>query len=550
MAFPAQALLHTERQRRQRDHIRELMRRKRIGAYVGIDPTAQSLHVGHLLPLMPLFWMYLHGYQAVSLIGGATAKIGDPTDRLKSRDSIPPSTMTMNMTKIHYQLKKVWVNVEAQGRKYGYKKEWAWKRALVNNNAWWNSTPLLEVLKRLGASIRIGPMLSRDTVKRKLTEGDGMSFAEFSYPLMQGWDWWHMFRSRGVQMQIGGSDQYGNIVTGIDTVKICRANEPNPAEKLPETEWDDPVGFTVPLLTDSSGVKFGKSAGNAVWLDKWLTNTFDLYGYFVRRPDADVEKLLKLFTFLPLEEIHVKVEEHNIDPSKRVAQHLLAYEVVSLVHGEEAAREAQEQHRSMYGKRTVTDSGETSEYSAVEGHPTTLNNAPRVDMQLPESLIMGKSIGRILYAAGLASSTSDGHRLAQQKGAHIGGSPGQKPNVNKGMLIGQLDFTPIGLWFPEDTKRFLIDGKMLVLRKGKHNVRIIEMVSDEEWEASGKKYPGQPGTGKIRQLRDQLQSLKEGTYEPNPDDPSEPMIVFPKRKNVQQLEDKIEQLSKSSPQES
>ncbi len=139
------------------------MRRKRIGAYVGIDPTAASLHVGHLLPLMPLFWMYMHGYRSMTLIGGATAKIGDPTDRLTARDEMSSSAVAANMAKIHYQLKKLWVNVEAMARKYGYEKEWAWKRGIINNGHWWNKLSMLDVLRRLGTGIRMGPMLSRDS---------------------------------------------------------------------------------------------------------------------------------------------------------------------------------------------------------------------------------------------------------------------------------------------------------------------------------------------------------------------------------------------------
>jgi tyrosyl-tRNA synthetase len=139
------------------------MRRKRIGAYVGVDPTASSLHVGHLLPLMPLFWMYIHGYKAFTLLGGSTVKIGDPTDRLTTRDALGKADLALNVTKMHYQMRKLWTNVEEQARRFGYQKEWAWRRGLVNNNAWWNATPLLEVLKRVGRSIRIGPLLSRDT---------------------------------------------------------------------------------------------------------------------------------------------------------------------------------------------------------------------------------------------------------------------------------------------------------------------------------------------------------------------------------------------------
>lgn len=139
------------------------MRRKRIGAYVGVDPTASSMHVGHLLPMMPLFWMYMHGYRAFTLLGGSTVKIGDPTDRLQSRTPLKRTDLAMNVTKMHVQMQKLWVNVEYQAKRFGYEKEYIWRRGLVNNNAWWNKTPLLEVMKRVGRYIRVGPLLSRDT---------------------------------------------------------------------------------------------------------------------------------------------------------------------------------------------------------------------------------------------------------------------------------------------------------------------------------------------------------------------------------------------------
>ncbi|KXX73540.1 Tyrosine--tRNA ligase, mitochondrial [Madurella mycetomatis] len=549
-----------------KETIREIMRRKRIGAYVGIDPTASSLHVGHLLPLMPLFWLYMHGYGAHTLIGGSTVKVGDPTDRLKSRDPISKADLAMNLTKMHFQLKKLWTNVEEQARRFGYQKEWAWKRSLVNNNAWWNSLPMLEVLKRIGTSIRIGPMLSRDTVKNKMHKGDGVSFAEFSYPLMQGWDWWTLFEKHNVQMQIGGSDQYGNIITGIDLVKTARASEPDPAKMLPfKDELDDPIGFTVPLLTDSSGVKFGKSAGNAVWLDQFMTSTFDLYGYFVRRPDADVEKLLKLFTFLPMTEIQKIMEEQVQDQSKRVAQHRLAYEVVSLVHGEEAAKKAQEEHRMVYSgggiiiPRSTKTPGE--EYKEPEEGKKDPNHAPRIDMILPESLIMGKSISRILHAAGLAKSAAEGNRLAIAQGVYIGGMPGRRiQGQDMAMNPSQLTWNKVQLWFPQETKRYLIDDKVLILRKGKHNIRVIKMVSDEEYEKSGQTYPGQPYTGAARILREHLKKLKSGEQgskelreslakaeaEDEAADQGDAYIKFPKQKSRQQqeMEAEIERLTK------
>ncbi|KAI0466218.1 tRNA synthetase class I [Xylaria cf. heliscus] len=499
------------------NQIRELMRRKRIGVYVGIDPTAASLHLGHLLPLMPLFWMYMHGYRAISVIGGATAKVGDPTGRLHTRDEVDRADRAMYITKIHYQLKRIWQNVDNQARRYGYQKEWAWNRELLNNSSWYNTTSFIEVVSRLFKRMRVGPMLTRETVKRKMAEGDGVSLAEFVYPMMQAWDWWEMFSGpKGVCMQIGGSDQYGNIVAGIDAVKLLRDSEPNPNLKLPSDLLHTPVGFTVPLLTDSAGNKFGKSAGNAMWLDPFMTNSFDLYGYFMRRPDADVEKLLKLFTFLPIEKIHEIMEEHNRDPPKRHAHHTLAFEVLALVHGIQEAEATQVRHKQIFSKdqtppATPTSIGEVDSYPDRVIPPTSsLALHFRPDIQLPESLILGKSIARILYAAGLAASANDAHRLIAHQGAYVGGAPGRSAHDNTEMREGEVAFQSVKTWFPGDTKNFLIGGKLLVLRRGKHFVRIVQMVSDKEWESSGESYPGEAGKGRLRLLRDRLIAANSG----------------------------------------
>ncbi|CAJ2499672.1 Uu.00g025250.m01.CDS01 [Anthostomella pinea] len=502
------------------DQISELMRVKRIGAYVGIDPTAASLHLGHLLPLMALYWMYIHGYRTVSVVGGATAKVGDPTGRLQSRDRIAKADMTMYITKIHYQLKRMWAHVDSQARRHGYEKEWVWDRELANNSQWYNTVSFAEVVQRLFNGVRVGPMLSRESVKRRMAEGDGMSLAEFVYPLMQAWDWWHLYSSpKGCLMQIGGSDQYGNIVSGVDAVKYLRDTERDPAILQRDGLLEPPVGFTTPLLTDSSGAKFGKSAGNAVWLDPFMTSPFDLYGYFMRRPDADVEQLLKLFTFHPMDKIREIMTQHSQDPPKRHAQHALAYEVLALVHGQNEADAVRKRHRQMFSKgpvdasqtQTSEESSET-EFFPPKGTPADANRAGsfRVDIQLPESLIKGKSIGRILYAAGLADSASDGHRLVTNQGAYIGGSPGRKAFEAKEMREGELTFTPVKNWFPQETSNYLIDGKLLLLRRGKYFVRVVEMVSDEEWAASGQSYHGEPGSGKTRILREKLKAAAGG----------------------------------------
>ncbi|KAI1174803.1 tRNA synthetase class I [Nemania sp. FL0916] len=496
--------------------INELMRVKRIGAYVGIDATAASLHLGHLLPLMPLFWMYMNGYRAVSLIGGATSKVGDPTGRLKTREDVGRAERSMYLTKIHFQMKRIWQNVDRQAERHGYQKEWAWSRDIVNNSHWYNTTPFTEVVHRLFTRMRLGPMLTRETVRRKIDEGDGMSLAEFVYPMMQAWDWWAMFSSpRDIGMQIGGSDQYGNIVAGVEAVKLLRDTDIRP-ERLPNDLLHTPVAFTVPLLTDASGAKFGKTAGNAVWLDPYMTSSFDLYGYFMRRPDAELEKLLKLFTFLPLEKIAEIMEQHNQDPPKRHAHHILAFEVLSLVHSAAEAQATQTQHKQLYAKGSALPLVTPTILPEHEAHPgsdgSTTSHALRFrpHIKLPESLITGQSVARILYAAGLASSASEAHSLIRHNGAHVGGCPGGLKSGSTLMHDGDLSFTLAKNWFPQDTKNYLIDDKLLILRRGKHFLRIVEMVSDEWWEKSGQQYPGEPNKGRLRMLREQLKSLNNG----------------------------------------
>ncbi|KAI0014981.1 tRNA synthetase class I [Xylariomycetidae sp. FL0641] len=499
--------------------IGELMRVKRIGAYVGIDPTAPSLHVGHLLPLMALFWMYIHGHRSVTVVGGSTAKIGDPTGRLTTREEMSRADRTMNTTKVHYQLKRIWANVDVHAKRFGYQREWSWGRALLNNTMWLHKVSFHEVAGRLFSITRVGPMLARDTVKRKMAEGDGMSLGELVYPLMQAWDFWHLFLKQGILMQIGGSDQYGNITAGIDAVKRLRDTEPAQENKRPSDFLHTPVGFTVPLLTDASGAKFGKSAGNAVWLDAFATTPYDFYGYFMRRPDADVEKLLKLLTFLPLSEIRQLMEQHEQDPRKRVPHHKLAYEVLALIHGEQEAAAAQRAHMLLHAQGGAASS-DTPAVNAVEFYPPKnippdINMASkfRVDIKLPQSLILGKSISRILHAAGLAESISDANRLVAHQGASVGGMPGRAGALGKPMRDGEITYTPVKNWFVTDTARYLIDEKLLILRRGKHFVRVVEMVSDKEWEELGLSYPGEPYKGQLRMLRNALKSPEKNlTY--------------------------------------
>jgi tyrosyl-tRNA synthetase len=270
-----------------RDQLKDLLDHRRSGIYAGIDPTAQSMHVGHMVPFMALSWMYVYGYPVYFLLGGATARIGDPEGRLQGRSEMSRMTFKANMTNMHMQLKRFGASMETYADRRGYKREWAWRRTLVNNVQWQEKTTMSSFLRMMGSGVRLGPMLGRDSVKNRQEKGDGMSFAEFTYPLMQAWDWWELFKN-GVQIQIGGSDQFGNILQGIDAVKHVAAHDRPYRDRLEQEEklraakggrviTDDPMGWTVPLLTTASGEKFGKSAGNAIWLDKAMTSCFDLY---------------------------------------------------------------------------------------------------------------------------------------------------------------------------------------------------------------------------------------------------------------------------------
>ena len=329
-----------------------------------------------------------------------------------------------------------------------------------------------------------------------MRKGDGMSYAEFSYPLMQAWDWWYMFHTKGISMQIGGSDQYGNITAGIAAVKYISTHHPNPVVRAETHAIGEPIGFTSPLLTTSSGQKFGKSAGNAIWLDSAQTSPFELYGYFLRTSDEDVGKYLKMFTFMPLEDIDTLLEEHKESPSQRKAQHALARDFLELVHGAHVAQETETQHRLIFNQKQPQPAEPDADMKAGIFTP---NNRPNPNMKLPRSLIFQKSVGKILHASGLASSATEGHQLAYKHGAYIGGPPNRKKH--EPMNDGYLSWSTINNWDPDITRKFLVHGDLLLLRRGKHNIRIVHVVSDEEYVLSGETYPGMDATWRMDVLR-------------------------------------------------
>ncbi|KAF2997353.1 tyrosyl-tRNA synthetase [Curvularia kusanoi] len=499
-----------------RDTLDWLLTEKRIGVYVGVDPTAPSLHVGHLLPLMALYWMYLHGYYTVSLLGGGTVQIGDPSGRTTARSRQGADVQTMNIESINRQLSTLWTHVKCLGIKHHFTPETSRKKAILNNREWLEKLNAVELMRDLGSGMRLGTMLSRDSVKLRMESGEGMAISEFSYPLFQAYDWWSMYHKKGVQLQIGGSDQYGNICAGMDAVshmrKIRRLDTPERGEEDPSLAA---YGLTTPLLTTASGEKFGKSAGNAVWLDKTMMNSFDLYQYFMRTADADIERYLKLFTFLPLDQISLLVQQQRKDASKRIAQHVLAKEIVELAHGAAEAKKAETAHKEAFSHGTNTFSLgalrnalgtadpaaglgaqkeelskfdiELLEYKRAYAASSTIqptsgtsaSTQPKQDsvVTLPLSMLGPGTFPRVLHAAGLASTKSEAHRLIASKGAYV-----VVPKSGSVESPTSLKWTPIESSSAANPQHFLVDYEALVLRSGKSKIQVVRVVSDEQFE--------------------------------------------------------------------
>lgn len=313
--------------------IKKLWRSPPQVVYAGFDPTADSLHIGNLLILINLLHWQRCGHQAIVLLGGATGMIGDPSYRKSERADIEQVVLQENLYSIRRDIERV---VRNHAEYFCKRSKRLMPIKIVNNLEWYQDANLLPFIKDIGKYFRMGTMLGRSSVQARLQSESGMSFTEFMYPLFQGYDWLHLHRNYGCNFQVGGQDQMGNIVSGYDLVTRYTKNQV--------------YGLTLPLITAEGGKKFGKSTGNAVWLSSEKSSSFHLYQYFVRAEDADVEKLLHFFTFLPVHEIKRIVEEHFQKPELRLAQKILAENVTLLVHGEEGVTAAKRASAVLYDK--------------------------------------------------------------------------------------------------------------------------------------------------------------------------------------------------------
>ncbi|AOZ94768.1 tyrosine--tRNA ligase [Paenibacillus crassostreae] len=292
----------------------ELVSEKKISLYCGVDPTGDSMHIGHLIPFMILKRFQEFGHFPVILIGGATGTIGDPSGRSSERQLQTLEQVQHNVDALTAQMKKLFVtDGDAQLK-------------MVNNYDWTHTINIIDFLRDYGKNFSINAMLSKDVVSSRLDSG--ISFTEFTYQILQSIDYLHLYKEEGVQLQIGGSDQWGNITSGLD---LIRKKEGSDAKAF---------GLTIPLMLKSDGTKFGKSAGGAIWLDPAQTSPYEFYQFWLNSDDRDVIKYLKYFTFLSKEEIQELENKVETDPGKREAQRVLAEEMTKFVHDEEALVQA------------------------------------------------------------------------------------------------------------------------------------------------------------------------------------------------------------------
>lgn len=294
--------------------LRELTNEKSISLYCGVDPTGDSMHIGHLIPFIMLKRFQLAGHKPVILIGGATGTIGDPSGRQSERSLQTLEQIQANVEALTEQMKKLFITEgENQIR-------------MVNNYDWTHKINVIEFLRDFGKNFSINAMLAKDVVASRLDSG--ISFTEFSYQILQSIDYLHLFKHEDVQLQIGGSDQWGNITSGLDLIRRKEGSE------------SKAFGLTIPLMLKADGTKFGKTAGGAVWLDPKKTTPYEFYQFWANTDDRDVVKYLKYFTFLTKEQIDLLAEKVQTEPHKREAQKTLAEEMTRFVHGEEMLEQA------------------------------------------------------------------------------------------------------------------------------------------------------------------------------------------------------------------
>lgn len=408
------------------DHLKEQMR---VG-YIGFDPSADSLHIGNLVQIMLLRHFQLCGHKPIALLGGATGMIGDPSGKSKERNLLDEKALQVNQEAIKAQFAKF--------LDFGSEEKNA--AELVNNYDWMKEFSFLEFIRGAGKHITVNYMMAKDSVKNRLNgEGsEGLSFTEFTYQLIQGYDFYHLLKAKDCTIQMGGSDQWGNITTGTEMIRRIGNGK----------------GFalTCPLITKADGTKFGKTEGGNIWLDPKRTSPYKFYQYWLNTADEDAKKFIKIFTFLGKEAIETLVESHEQEPHKRQLQKRLAEEVTAMVHSEEELKKAVRASNVLFGKSTFEELNQLDEATFLdvfEGVPTA-----EIAMEaIEEGLDM---IAALAAKTNFLNSNGEARRALKENAVSV-----NKQKVTEAYTITSND---------------LIGNKYVILNKGKRNTYILKAV--------------------------------------------------------------------------
>ena len=400
-----------------------------MSAYVGIDPTGDSLHIGHLVSIMILKHFQACGNKPYALVGGATGMIGDPSMKSNERNLLDEQTLAHNVSCIKEQL----------GRFLDFNSDAPNKAELVNNYDWMKDYTFINFTRDIGKLITVNYMMSKDSVKKRLSRdsSEGMSFTEFTYQLLQGYDFLYLFKNHDVKLQLGGADQWGNITTGTELIR--------------RTLGAEAYALTCPLITKADGGKFGKTEKGNIWLDPKRTSPYQFYQFWLNVSDADAEKYIKIFTMLDRETIEAAIAEHNEDPGQRRLQKLLAKEVTIMVHSEEAYENALLASRMLFGKSTSEELRKLDEQTFLDvfaGVPTFSIKREELPAQLLEVLAV---------KTGIFPSKGEARKMVQAGGF----------SLNKDKI------TDIAY---EVSEADVVDGKFILAQKGKKDYYLINVI--------------------------------------------------------------------------
>ena len=400
-------------------------------AYVGIDPTADSLHIGHLVGVMMLRHFQNCGHKPYALVGGATGMIGDPSGKSVERNLLTEEVLAHNIAGIKKQLAK-FLDFESQASN---------RAELVNNYDWMKEFSFLSFIRDIGKHITVNYMMAKDSVKKRFDPNentDGMSFTEFSYQLLQGYDFLHLYQEKNLTLQMGGSDQWGNITTGTELIRRIAGGKA--------------YALTCPLITKADGTKFGKSEGGNVWLDPEKTSPYKFFQYWINTSDADAQRYIKIFTMLSKEEISSLIAQHTEAPHLRILQNKLAEELTLLVHGREELEKAKKASQILFGNSTSADLRTLDEKTFLE----VFDGVPQAEVSAAD-IASGLDMIAILSAkTGFISSNSEARRALKENSISV-----NKEKVGENYQIGKKD---------------LIDGKFILLQRGKKNYFIVKKV--------------------------------------------------------------------------